>query len=86
MTDAVLNALSDGNWHKVDEVANKSGASPRCIRYVAEYTGEIISGDLGYKRADMATAPEIRRSVQALRSRARKLTNRANDIESKFLN
>jgi hypothetical protein len=78
--DDILATLSSGGWVKGPNLARKCGVTERTIRHTAESTGLLIGGNNGYKRVDMATQEEINHAVASLRSRADKLTARADAI------
>ena len=77
----VLSLLKDGDWHKGPHISVSCGVNERQIRHIAEVTAKLISGNDGYKRIDMATKDEISHHVASLRSRANKITMRADAIE-----
>lgn len=81
---AILNALADGTWKKGPSLARMCGVTERTIRRVAEETAGLISGNDGYKRVDLATKAELARNVASLRSRARKLMARADEISCRL--
>ena len=83
--------LSDGKWHKAKDLAPHWGnnryipprtGNPRIIRAICEAEPDkFISTQKGYKRADLATDEELTNAINDLRSRAKKMTERANAIE-----
>lgn len=74
-------ALACGGWMKGREITRRYGIPNRLIRAVAEATGEIISGQRGYRLVKFASAEEIRSSIADLRSRCRHLEARAQRLE-----
>ena len=83
--EAVMAALKDGEWHKGPDIRSACGVKERQIRHMAEVTAKLISGNEGYKRVDMATQEEIDHHIASLRSRANKITRRADAIEHGIL-
>lgn len=79
--EKVMTFLSDGKWHKGTVIKMISGVNERMIRSIAEKTAKLISGNEGYKRVDKASENEINHHIASLRSRANKITLRADAIE-----
>lgn len=75
--DRVLRALAHGQWMKGREVTRLHGIPFRKIRAVAEQTGEIISGQKGYKLTRYATPEERNACIADLESRANHMRARA---------
>lgn len=85
--------LADGKWHKAKDLVAWSGVSPtggaqlawkntRIIRAICEAEPDkFISTQKGYKRADLATDDELTNAINDLRSRAEKMTARADAID-----
>lgn len=67
-------------WCDAKTIKNAVGISPRKVRAIAEISGKIIGGRLGYKRTDQATGDEIVHEINSLRSRARKMMKRADAL------
>ena len=80
----VMAALQGGFWRKGRHIVLLDRIPARKIRAVAECTGDIISGQQGYKLLSAATPDEISAAIADLRSRARHIDNRADLIESQF--
>lgn len=78
-------ALASGGWLKGREISKRFGIPGRLIRAVAEQTGEIISGQRGYRLVKFASAEEIRECIADLRSRAWHLEQRAAKYERHLL-
>jgi len=76
--------LSDGEWHKSGEIEQYAAVKARTVRLVAEKTGKLVGGNQGYKRTDLANPDEIWHARNSLKSRARKLLNRAKRLEKEF--
>lgn len=76
--DRVLTALAGGRWIKARELSARFGIPSRLIRAVAEETGDVISGQRGYKLARHATPKEIEAAIADLESRVLHLSARAN--------
>lgn len=79
--ERVLSGLSHGHWEKGRSLANRLRIPGRTIRAVAEQTGEIISGQKGYKLACEATNDELTAAQADLLSRSRHLQARADLIQ-----
>jgi len=85
--------LCDGKWHKANDLVVWSGIGPdgkaqiawkntRIIRAICETEPDkFISTQRGYKRADLATDEELTNAINDLRSRAKKMTARADAID-----
>lgn len=81
---AVVRLLGDGKWHKAVEIYQICGVASRAMRIIAEETGAFIGGSYGYKRADLASAEELRQAARALESRVRKISRRARMVRAKI--
>jgi len=55
--------------------------SKRALRRLASKTPQVISGDLGYRHLDSATAAEIEHFAGRLRSQARLMLERVEAVE-----
>ena len=74
-------ALAGGYWIKGRDISMRYGIPYRNIRAVAEKTGDVISGQNGYRLASHATTAEIHRAIADLRSRSNRIAERAIKIE-----
>ena len=74
-------ALSPGHWIKGRDLQRNLGFPTRMIRAVAEATGEVISGELGYKLTTRASSVEIEIARADLLSRARHIDARARKLQ-----
>lgn len=74
-------ALAGGYWIKGRDISKRYGIPYRNIRAVAEKTGDVISGQNGYRLASHATTAEIRRAIADLRSRSSRIADRALKLE-----
>ena len=72
--------LACGRWIKGRELVSRFGFNHRIIRAIAEETGEIISGQQGYKLASLATDDELKRALADLESRANHIMARAGKV------
>lgn len=77
-------ALGDGGWHKT-AVIPLSGVVIRqiCQAYPSEFLGNT---QLGYRLAEYAEPEEVSWAIASLRSRARKITRRADALEDAYPN
>jgi hypothetical protein len=76
--------LDDGEWHNQDDIekhdASLVGVKVRqiCSQHPTEFLGNV---NYGYRLVEHATKEEIDWAVRSLRSRARKITKRADALE-----
>jgi len=77
--------LSDGRWYHRRDL--KMNMTERTIRAVCQaYPTEFISTQKGYCLFEHADDEEIRWAVASLRSQARKVTERADQLEQAIFN
>ena len=66
-----------GQWVKAKDLHASMGLTDRALRNLAEASeGAVISGQLGYKHADCATAEEITHAANWLMAQGRKMMDR----------
>lgn len=75
--ERVKHALRQGFWIKGRVLHDIYGIPTRTIRAVAEKTGDIISGQRGYKLAEAATVEELQSAINDLCSRSNHMLDRA---------
>lgn len=80
----VKQALASGRWIKSRYLVSL-GIEKRKIRAVAQATGDVISGQQGYKLTSCASHQEIETAVADLRSRSNQIAARATRLESRHL-
>ena len=83
LTAKMLRVLADGCWHSAADLGmTVLGLDDRTARSIAERSeGSVISSQLGYKLTSRATDAEVRHAESTLRSQARKMLARANEIK-----
>ena len=80
-TEAVLQALSHGQWEKSRNIEARTSLTHRQIRAAAEASdGEIISSQQGYRLTRCATQAERDIAYSDLMSRVGAIARRANAL------
>ncbi len=81
LTEAFLNALRDGAWHRGRDLCRQLETDERTIRKIADRSsGRVISSDRGYRLIEFASNAEIDHAEARLLSQARRMTERATEI------
>lgn len=80
--DAVFKYLRDGKWRTASEIHKATGVRPVELRKIANETVQLVSGQRGYRLIECATLDEIDHNIASLRSRSRKINDRADALLS----
>jgi len=81
----MANALLNAHWLTARELGEAVGLNPRALRRAAhESRGKIISGQRGYCLFGNSSTEEQEEAVSTLRSRAKKITARADELERRM--
>ena len=73
----VLFHLEFKNWVKADDLKSATNIPKRTLRYMAEKSGKIISGNKGYKHASNASQDELWHCINMCMSRSKSSLSRA---------
>ena len=80
--DALVSALSGGEWRKAFRITKETGLNDRQVRAAANASeGQVISGQQGYKLTKLATMDEIDHATAWMRKQANEMTKRVINIE-----
>lgn len=78
----VLDFLDDGQWRYADEIQAYTKIPSVKLRCMANQTGELISGGLGYKLTIWATQAEFDLSIKHLEGRIRGIENHIESLKN----
>ena len=75
--------LSDGQWHKQKDISRATGLRGSTVRQICQTHPTVYLGNVskGYCLVDRASREDIDHAINSLRSRARKISERADALE-----